>query len=299
LVRSSRWVIAAVFVWAGWAQASNPYLTEALAMYRRLDYSNALKRLDVARRVPTNSREDQEAILDLLARCQVAEGRVKDAEATFTELLLLKPRHQLEPNASPKILTPFKSARARLYPEGFVSLKLETGTPEWLTGQLVDPHARVTQLRLFFRKSTDVRFESEALPLQGDLWEHRFDSPHAWYVEAIDDTGAVVASVGSAALPGGAAQVTVEPELRTAPAQFGTARRTALYVTAALALASLATGTVLQLQSQRAANEAKNAEWADDALRGSAAAAGQARVGNGFFVAAGAATAGAFVLWVW
>src|SRR4051812_49420942 len=83
--------------------AANPYLEDAKRLYSQMQFDDALKRLQLARRVPSDDPLAQAEILDWLGRCQVAEGQRAAAEATFDELVSIAPWYAIDAQASPKI----------------------------------------------------------------------------------------------------------------------------------------------------------------------------------------------------
>ncbi len=77
--------VAAAMVIA--AQPSSPWLSEARALVEQLRFADAIARLEIARQVRSLEPSERRAVLELLAYCQVAEGKRDAAEATYTSML--------------------------------------------------------------------------------------------------------------------------------------------------------------------------------------------------------------------
>src|SRR4051812_14756911 len=64
---------------------TNPYLDSGRELYRSVRFKDAEAQLQLARRVPTSTRDERREALDLLARAIAAQGRLEDAEAVYAE----------------------------------------------------------------------------------------------------------------------------------------------------------------------------------------------------------------------
>jgi hypothetical protein len=184
---------------------SSPWLDEARVLVEQLRFAEAIARLEVAKQVRSVEPEERRAVLELLAYCQVAEGRRDAAEATYTEVLQADPWWQLsKESSSPKLLEAFEAAKTRLFPADYVRLEQKASAAGWATLVLVDPWSRVRVVTLFERRDGG-EWRETVLTEEAD---HSFRFPLSvtgfvqleWYVEAHSEV-AVVAQVGSRAEP--------------------------------------------------------------------------------------------------
>jgi len=191
----------------------------------------------VARQVPGLERAQRLEVLELYARCQVAEGHRDEADDAYTELLGFEPSYELDEKASPKMRELFASVKHRVYPEPFLKLLPQPAGPGEALVRIVDPYHRAASLS-FVHRHDGGAWESRAvsaltpvarLPLDVEPG-HTLD----WYLEARDEAGAALASWGSAEQPqrvvgtGDAGPVLVSgstPRLKRAPAWVAVARR--------------------------------------------------------------------------
>ncbi len=288
------------------AQPANPYLDEARRLAKDLQFAEAIEQLKIARQVPQLSSAQQLEVLELLGRCQVAEGSRAAAEATFAKMLTLAPDAQLDRKLSPKILEVFDEVKQRLYPADFVRLSPQPARAGQGVLRLVDPWRRAAALVLVRRldgaapveqpidlQDGAVSFELEAQP--GQTLE--------WWLEARDPAGLVLAGFGSAQQPQQYAVPAVVasglfaggPEAPPTPR----IQRPAAWILIAAAIAAGSAGGFLQVRSANRAREARAAEWSDAARATQLAAVSDATWAAGFFVGAGAAGAGGLVLFAW
>lgn len=272
----------------------NPYLVEARALAGELRFADAITRLEVAKTVPSLDEAQRREVLELLARCQVAEGRRADALATFTELLEAEPAFALDREAtSPKILEVLDEAKAALYPADFVRLE-EVPAPVGLVRvRVVDPWARVTRLERHERRDGgdwQVQDVDRDGPLASFPLVLSQGGTVDWYVVARDADGLLVAHLGDAQRPHSVSTAKVDAVARAEDSSRG--RRIAgwVLVGAAVVAAGVATGLEVNGWNQRqAARDASQppGDWADTAR--AAEASGQAQMGAalGLFVGAG------------
>ncbi|MBX7097110.1 MAG: hypothetical protein K1X89_05325, partial [Myxococcaceae bacterium] len=94
---------------------------EGAKLYDAMQFRAAEARLRLAREQAVSDGE-KVPVLDLLARTLVAQGRVKEAEDVYAELLALAPHASPPADVSPKIADAFQRAKVRLYPKDFVRL---------------------------------------------------------------------------------------------------------------------------------------------------------------------------------
>ncbi len=302
LRKAGLWVLVAC-AW-GVTAWGNPYLDEARKHYEALRFAEALEQLRIARQVPTNDAAEKREILDLLARCQVAEGQRAEAEATFSDLLAQEPAFELPRSVSPKIREAFDTAKRRLYPPDFAALEALPAPPGQARARLVDPWAQVATVVLITRAETGgVWKESPATLEEGVavLSLAREGQKVEWYAEARRADGRALAALGSEraplafeavpeqALGLGAVAVEHRPLGRTVAASIATA----------LGAGALIAGVALQLKSAASHEEAVREEQFTPAQRLQERAVLEASWSAGLFAGAGVAGVAAGVLWVW
>jgi hypothetical protein len=292
-------------------ESANPYLVRAKSLFASQRFIEARVQLEIALEVPAMDSSQRLEALDLLGRCQIAEGKRALAEDSFARLLTLDPHWELDRGASPKVLGVFDAAKSRLFALDFVALSPLLAPPMQPRAAVVDPWKRVARVWLMSKANGEKSWHEQELPLIEHVAAFDFGpAPLAerWYLEARDTTGAPVARLGSPDQPFILAVHSSVPEeavvARAAtPAPPSTsatrAKRTGAWVVAAVALAAGVGGLVLQVQSSRAATEARAEEWADSARTRQASATTQAGWAIGLFSTAGVAAATSTVLFVW
>lgn len=292
------------------AQAANPYLDEARQLARELKFSDAIGRLRVARQVADLDRTQRMEVLELLAKCHVAEGNKPEAEGAFSELLSLEPEHELDrESTSPKILTVFDDVKRQLFPDQRVTLIEEAAPPGRFRVRVVDPFKRVSAVLLMVRTG-EGPWEENPVTLEG----RRLDvaTPLAptltvsWYLQANDAAGAMLATIGSPEAPRvtEAAPRPITSPTSRAPDEPLAPTKVASAVTAVVALIAVGVGTGLQLSAQgleRAARDRSRppGDWADTARATHAEAVTQAQWSVSLFAAGGVAAISATVLFAW
>lgn len=304
---SSRPVLTAVLTLA-LAQAANPYLDEAKVLARELKFTEAIALLRVARQVPNLDRTQRIEVLELLAKCHVAEGERPAAEAAFSELLSVEPEHEIDRETSPKIIEVFDEVKRRLFPEQRVTLVEEAAPPGRVRARVVDPFKRVSFILLMVRtgegpwEATEVTLDGRVLDVPTPV------SPSdtvSWYVQAKGLEGAVVATLGSADAPRiveRARLATPPTELPSDDAMAPTKVAGVVAGVVALVAAGVATGLQLSAQSlERAARDRSRApgDWADTARATHGQAVDQAQWSIGLFATGGVAAVSAAVLFAW
>lgn len=290
---------------------TNPYLVNARSLFASQRFVEARSQLEIALEVPSMDSSQKLEALDLLGRCQIAEGKRALAEDSFARLLAIDPHWELDRGASPKVLGVFDAARSRLFPLDFVSLSPLLAPPMQLRAAVVDPWKRIARVWLMSQENGQKSWHEQELPLVEHVVAFDFGpAPLAerWYLEARDTTGAPVARLGSPDQPFILAvhssvpeEAVVAPVATPAPpsSSESRAKRTGAWVVAAVALAAVVVGAVLQVQSSRAATEARAEEWADSARARQAIATTQASWAIGLFSTAGVATVTSTALFVW
>lgn len=302
--------VLTVVVTLALAQAANPYLDGARVLARELKFAEAIAQLRVARQVPDLDPAQRIEVLELLAKCHVAEGNRPDAEAAFTELLALEPERELDrETTSPKILAVFDQVKRRLFPEERVSLVEENAPFGRVRARIVDPFRRVSAAQVVVRRG-EGPWEERPLTLDGRALD--VPTPLAtteavsWFLQLKSATGEVLATLATAEAPR-----VVEPASLATPRPGVPAvepspppTKVAGVVATVAAFAAVGVGTALQLSSQsldRAARDSSRppGDWADTARAAHAEAVTQASWSIGMFVTGGAAAVTAAVLFAW
>lgn len=288
------------------AQPSNAWLDEARALIAKLEFGQAIQRLEVARQVPGNDGPTSKAILEALAYCQVAEGKREDAERTFTSLLELDPNAALSSDvSSPKVLEAFEAARRKHFPPDYVKLTESPSPAGRAQLELVDPWKKIARVVLHQRNDDAPWTEA---PLEGASGHYAFPllatagGQLEWFVEALAEDDTVLASVGSRATPKQirVPRVVQEANVRPAPSNA----KVVLGVVSlgvGLALSAIATGLQVDAWNQRLdARDRTQApgDFAATALQAERNALTQQSWAIGLFVAGGV-TLGTGVVLVW
>ncbi len=152
---------------------ANVDLDEGRKLHDSMQFRAAEARLRLARQQAASPAERNEAI-DLLARTLAAQGRLKDAEDLYSELLALDPHAQSPRDVAPKISDAFLRAKQTLYPKDFV--RLLSTSPGRVT--LIDPWRLVARV-------------TEGVTLEPGIDTYIYVSP----IEAFDAQGQKVASL--------------------------------------------------------------------------------------------------------
>ncbi len=287
------------------AQPVNPWLEQARLLSRELHFADAIERLKVARTVPGLDSAQRREVLELLARCQVAEGLRSDAEEAFTELLRAEPAFELDrKDTSPKILDAFDAAKKRLYPEDFAALAAIPAPAGRAALKVVDPWRRVREVHRFERVDGGSWRDSLCV-IEGDTVSFAVavaaGSTLEWYAEARGDD-AVLAHLGTEAAP----QVVTTMKFEVFPQPLPPRRwqRPVAWVLVGVALAAAAVGAVLQVNGwglRRAARDPSKppGDWYDTALAAEREGQRQATVALGLFLGAGAVGIGGGIFFAW
>lgn len=272
----------------------NPYLVEARALAADLRFADAITRLEVARTVPSLDEAQRREVLELLARCQVAEGRRADAAATFSALLEAEPGFALDREAtSPKILEVFDEAKAALYPEDFVRLEDAPAPVGLVRVRVVDPWSRVQRLERHERRDGGA-WTVQDVERQGALASFPLVLSRGgtvdWYVVARDADGAMVAHLGDAERPRSVSTAKVDAVARTEAAT--PTRRWVGWALVGVAVVSAGVATGLQVNGWNQRQAARDAsqppgDWADTARAAEASGVAQTTTATGLFIGAG------------
>jgi hypothetical protein len=287
-------------------QAPNPYLEQGRTLARQLQFAEAIEQLKVARQVPGLERTQRLEVLELLARCQVAEGHREEAEGAYNELLGVEPGYELDEKASPKMQQLFSQVKHRLYPEPWLKLLPQPAGPGEALVRVVDPYHRAAALVFVVRRdngpwdSRPATFDFQVARMALDVEPgHTLD----WYAEARDDKGAALANWGTAKEPqhvvgtGSTGPTLVEtgtPRLKRAPA----------WIAVAVAVVAAGAGAAFQAVSSDEARAAHDrtkppGDFSDTARAAQNRAVTDAAVATGCFIGAGVAAGTGVVLFAW
>jgi hypothetical protein len=292
-------VLAASIVFQSTGALANSFLVEGRRLVQELRFSEAVVKLELARRAPTQELNEQLEILDLLGRSLIAEGQSKRAREAYEELLRLAPSFMLEPGAPPKIGEVFLAAKKALYPSDFVELGVDRSKPLNPRFKLKDPWNVVSTLQLaHFDAEKTVWIETDyAIPFT-QLPEVPRDA--AWKLSARSSRGVALARLQSDAH---LVDVSIRPEpvaeKAKAPSGPSFSVRPALVIGAAgLALGAAVTAVILHARTDTLEAQARTSEWADDGRAKHAAAGEAARLTQLSYTAAAVLGATSLVLYV-
>lgn len=225
----------------------NPWLTEARALVDELKFAEAIERLEVAVQVKGLARDERRDAYELLAYCQVAEGRRAEAVKSFATLLAEDP--QAEPSSqAPKVLEVFDEAKRAVFPPGYVQLEERPSAAGLARFSLIDPWKQVTSV-VARERHDGGPWTERALTSEDGLYrfEQRVGRGERveWYVEArAQDT--VVATLATEATPRVVQGAEVEPLAPLPPQPEGVkGRRVAGWVLAGVGVAALGVATGL------------------------------------------------------
>lgn len=278
-------------------------LDEARALIRSLQFREATVLLEKASQMPNVGPGELRPLRELLAYCQVAEGRKEEAENTYRALLEADPSAELEAeSSSPKVLALFRATKTRLYSPDYVRLDEEPAPAGQVSLSLIDPWRQVRALTVFERHDGGV-WVSRTLTDTARTVSFRVTPGKGgeveWYVEALSETG-VVAHVGSAESP----RRVSAPMILSEPApKVASGRRTAGWVLLGVGVVAAAVATGLSVGGwdlRQAARDSTKApgDFADTALAAETQGKSLQGWGTGLFVGGGVLAATSVVL-VW
>jgi hypothetical protein len=287
--------------------ATNPYLEAGKGLSSELKFAEAIEQLKVARQVPGQSEDETVEVLELLARCFVAEGRRAEAQTTYEELLVMRPTFAPDRSLSPKILEAFDAAKVKVFPEGYFKLEPLPAPPGRARLHLIDPWKRAAAFDLALRTDTEPRWTHSPLSLEGGvLTVVLLGAPLRtleWYVTALDGSGATVGTYGSSTEPNRHRVPLVEPEAVVVQEKPRILRWPAWFAVG-LGVATAIVGAAFQLNSisreQLLADKTTPpGNWADTARESHDLAVRDATIATTLFVIGGAAAAVGVLVFIW
>ena len=289
------------------AALANPYLDEGRQLYGSLRFRDAIVRLEIARKVQASPLAEHLEVLELLGRALLAEGRLKEAEGAFAEMVTLDPSVALPNDSPPRLLETFRAAKRTVYPEGFIGLRALLAPPGSVRLELKDPWARAARLLLRHRARANAPWSSEALPIGSPIVARALSDglvEQQWEAELVDAEGtALVTARGKTSVsanelpmaspgPGAPASTAVQP------------RKLAAWIAGGVSI--LLAGTAIYfaqsaVQLSRAATDSSTppGDWADTARAARGRANDQLSAALGLGIGAGAGLASAGVLFSW
>jgi hypothetical protein len=294
---------------AAWA---NPYLQEGRALFADLKADEAIARLEIARRVTTNTRAEKKEILELLGRAHLALNHRPESEAAFSELLELDPSTELGPRAAPKLRTLFGLVKTRMFAADYVVLRRLPAPEGEVRLSRVDPWNQSTKLSVFVRANEG--WDAAPSETDEDTVVASVLPGTAWYAELTGKSGQVLARISEEPPPVVVLTRPAPPKLSApppmAPRLVTTSRRpeppsvwarprTWGFVTAGITVLAAGTGSYLQVQSLQSDRASRTATWSDQARNLHDESTDQARWATGFFIATGVAAATSLALFVW
>lgn len=178
-------------------------MEQARAHYEALRFGAAEKLLRETLERPAPVEERRE-LLDLLARCVAAAGRLDEAETVYAQMVDEDPHAPGPEDAAPKLRQAFQRAKKRRYPPDHVRLSSSPAGPLTFEVRVEDPWGRVAQLVLLEAQGEGA-FVERAVRMD----HHRArvvltapkSAPLRWYLEARAPDQQVVATLASAEAP--------------------------------------------------------------------------------------------------
>lgn len=180
-------------------------LSDARQQVAALDFKAARKSLEAAQHLPNL---DHAQVLELHELTGIVAGTLSDAKGAreaFARLLNLDPSHKLPGKHTPRVTTPFFEAKGRVAEEGALTLDV---TPPSLAPGAASPlvvavhgdfFSRVKSLRAGLR--VDSSEWSTVSAVGTTLTAPAAGKRFAYYLEALDEAGWVLAVVGSREAP--------------------------------------------------------------------------------------------------
>jgi hypothetical protein len=185
-----------------------------------------------------------------------------------------------------------------------VAFKALPSLPRTPRIRLDDPWNLVDRVILFRREPGETTFVPTEVAVTNHLAQLDLTSASgrpAWYLEARDSAGALLAREGSPELPHFVPEAHPAPIARreTVPPPPGNPRRVAAVVVGVVAVGAGLAGAYAQVSAAASARAAEEARWVDDGRALHQRATTEATWATGLFAAAGAAGVASTVLFVW
>ena len=188
-------------------------------------YEESIQALSAALLRPDNTKEQKVEIYRLLALDYITLGRKEEADSAVRGLLVVQPDYELPPTESPRFRDFFAEARARWEAEGRPGLVKEAparrpvvlrhgspasakrNEPIELRAKLEDPDGRAAGVTLRYRAGSRGEFATATAELEGASVRARIPASAVkppvvdYYLEVLDEGGAIIASRGDATTP--------------------------------------------------------------------------------------------------
>ncbi len=282
-------------------------LVEARELVQKLQFSQAIGILEPVTRKKALSSDELRLVRELLAYCQVAEGRRAAAELTYRSLLEADAAFELSrDSASPKVLEIFLTTKSKMFPADYVRVIEQPTSAGRISFSVVDPWKQVQRIILFERADHGDWRQRPLIARANQYVEEMVPGTAReleWYVE-LESANGVLAQIATREKP----RIVRIPNLKPVPVVIqGNApispRRVAGIVALGVGLAGALTATGLHVagfnQRQAARNPSKPpGDYADTARRADTEGIRLQEWGTGIFVGAGvAASAGVVLVW--
>ena len=207
LVRVSVAVLLVGSLVSGSAFAADPtaLLDKAESAMRDLEYGEALKHIEAARKEPNNSRAVMVRLLELQSVALATMGQEAKALKAFQALLSLNPDFKLSGKQPPRVSTVFFEARGWI--DQNKPLTVRAGTPTYGPGVVKelkvevpsDPAKLLKKVRLF--TVIDGKQKSVDLPVAATVSTKVDAARVEWWAEALGEKDAVFATIGDSKQP--------------------------------------------------------------------------------------------------
>lgn len=207
----------------GSASGASAVLMQGQRLFEDQQYEESIQVLSGALLRPTLSKAEKRDLYKLLAFNFVTINRKDEAEGAVRALLVLEPSFELPRYESPRFRDAFAAIRARWEAEGQPGLAAVERAPITLshlspaeadgkvnlpiTVRVTDPDKIVTEVRLYWRRGTNGRFEQASMAFdgagaRGQIPGAAVEGPILeYFIAALGTGGTTVATRGDAEVP--------------------------------------------------------------------------------------------------
>lgn len=203
-----RWLFSLTIVFASLAHAAdaNALLDKAEAAMKDLEYNEALKSIEAARKENNNSRDTMLRLYELQAVSLATLGQEAKALKAFQSLLTLTPDFRLSGKFPPKVTTVFFEARSWI--ESKKAIAARGGGSVITPGLVKEVKVEVTNDPLKLAKEVRFHFTLDGKPKDVDVAitsttvTAPVNAPKvSWWAELLGEKDASLLSIGSAEKP--------------------------------------------------------------------------------------------------
>lgn len=181
-------------------------LDKAEAAVRDLEYSEALKSIEAARKEPNNSRATMLRLYELQSLTLATLGQEAKALKAFQALLSLDPDFKLKGKQPPRVTTVFFEARSWI--DQNKGLAVRAAGPVFAPGVVKEVKVEITNDPLKLIKEVRFHFMLDGKPKDLDVAVNGVTvtgpvgAPKlTWWAEALTERDAVLATIGDSAAP--------------------------------------------------------------------------------------------------